>query len=470
MGAKKKPLSYEEMHGKPVTRRDFIASGAIPFTATMFMPTWIQILGQSGVAEAQDLVCKSAGVSGLCPFIGIKLSGGAAMSANFLPHDVGLQVLPSYSKMGLGLGGSLGVQYEFANRAPFYASSQILAGIRNQALPATLSKANFVGVCVRSQDDSARNKFDFTALVSKAGVAGKLLPNLGRANTETGVNNTYAFVRPPAPLVVSRYEDIPGSLGVTGALSSLSPNQKTQLFNSFSNITASQARNIANVTNGALLSQLIQCANRDNTSTISAGNSNTTDPLSNPQFAQIWGINANTSKSSQDFVFASMVYNALNGNAGTINLEIGGYDYHNGTRTAGDAKDLEAGRVIGRVLQSMNLLSVKAFIVVTSDGGVTSPESDIAGGPWSSDRGSAGAAYMIGFDPKGAHDVKSFQLGHFTSGQAADDLFITGGDAEKAAGAMFANYLAFNGMLGSFESLLPRVFSSAELDIVTMYT
>ena len=470
MGAKKRPLSYEEMHGKPVTRREMLASGAIPFAATMFMPTWLQIMARSGVAEAQDLVCKVAGVSGLCPFIGIKLSGGMAMAANFLPHDRGKQLLPSYSKMGMGTGAGMNVDFEFANRAPFYGNSQLLEGIRQQALPTTLANANFVGVNVRSQDDSTMNKADITGLVSKAGISGKILPNLGRANTDTGISSTYAFLRPAAPLIVSRYEDIPGALGVSGSLASLSNNQKTQLFNAFSSMSSTQARNIANVTNGALLGQLVQCANRDNSTAIGNASSGNTDPLGNTQFAQIWGINVNTPKSSQAFVFASMIFNALNGNAGTVNLEIGGFDYHNGTRTAGDAKDLEAGIVIGRILQSMALLRTKGFIVVTSDGSVTSPESDLAGGPWTSDRGVAGASYMIGYDPAGPHTVKSFQLGHFTSAQAADDLFITGGSMEKAAGAMFANYLAFNGMLGSFENLLPRIFTTNELELVTIYS
>lgn len=466
----KKRETFEHLHGKPTTRREFLAAGLIPFSTTLFMPSWLKIFAQAGVAQAQDLVCKGAAVENLCPFISIKLSGGAAMAANFLPHDQGLQLLSSYSKMGMGLGNSLPVDYEFANRAPFYGSSQILAGIRARATTETLSKANFVGVCVRSQDDSAGNKFDITGLVSKSGLNGKILPNLGRANTETGVNNTYAYLRPPAPLIVGRYEDIPSALGVSGALASLSSTQKTKMFQTIQQLTSSQAAAIQNMTGGSILSQLIQCANQDNTTLIASNGNLNTDPLSNAQFATLWGINNNTAKNSQNFVFASMVYNALNGNSGTVNLEIGGFDYHNNTRASGDTKDLEAGDVIGRCLQSMAILNKKAFIVVTSDGSVSSNDSNIAGGAWVSDRGTAGAAYMIGFDPMGAHGIKSFQVGRFTSNQVADDSFITGGSAEVAGGAMFANYLAFNGKLGLVESYLPRVFTTDQLNTIVMYS
>ena len=109
-------------------------------------------------------------------------------------------------------------------------------------------------------------------------------------------------------------------------------------------------------------------------------------------------------------------------------------------------------------------------MAVTSDGSVSSADSQIAGSPWTSDRGSAGSTYMISYDPAGAHAIKSNQLGFFNNGQAADETFITGGSAELTAAAMFANYAAFNNKLNLFETWLPRIFTTAELDIVTRYT
>ncbi|MGE3756654.1 MAG: hypothetical protein AB7H97_02810, partial [Pseudobdellovibrionaceae bacterium] len=172
--------------------------------------------------------------------------------------------------------------------------------------------------------------------------------------------------------------------------------------------------------------------------------------------------------SSMDFIFSTMVFNALNGNAGTVNLEIGGYDYHNGTRASGDLKDREAGVVIGKVLESFASMKKRGFIVVTSDGSVSSPESDTAGGPWVSDRGSSGCAYMIAYDPIVAPKTKSFQLGHFNSGQAADESFLTGGSPETAAGAMLVNYLAFNKKTSLVESLLPRIFDAAQIELMSV--
>lgn len=467
---KPKPETFEKLHGKPVTRRDFLASGLIGFSSTLVLPSFLTILARSGSAEAQEALCKVAGGSDLCPFISIKLSGGMAMSANFLPRDKGGNLLQSYSKMGMGLGATVPVSYEFANRAVFYGGSTLLTGIRTQASALTLASSNFVGASVRSQDDSSGNKFDITGLVATAGLTGSLLPNLGRANTDTGANQQFAYIRPPAPLVVGRYEDVAGSLGVSGSLAALNQTQKSNLFKSIQNLSSSQAAAVQNMTGGTLLARLLGCANTANTTLISNVSSLNIDPLGNPMFSAVWGITANSNKSSQDFVFATMVYNAINGNASTVNLEMGGYDYHNGTRTAGDAKDLEAGMVIGRVLQSLAVMGKKGFIVVTSDGSVTSPDSETAGTPWTSDRGAAGASYMIGYDPAGAHVMKSDQLGYVNSGQAADETFLTGGSAELTAAAMFVNYLAYNGKLSAVESYLPRVFTTADIDLVTKFS
>lgn len=460
--------TFEKLHGKLITRRDFLGAGVIPFSATLVMPTWLNMFASAGVAQAADLVCKSGSGTELAAFITLKLSGGAGLAANFVPLDAAKNLLPSYTKIGLGKGSTLPIAYEFSNMAGFYAQSGVLAGIRTAALATTLQKSTFVGVPVRSQDDSSANKFDMSGMVAKSGLSGKLLPNLGRSNTETGLNASYALVKPAAPLVVSRYEDIVGSLGVSGVLSSLSQVQKEKLFNTVKNVTTLQAKAIENMSGGKTLSQLVQCANIGNANLIANSTSQNITPLGNAAFATVWGINNNTSTASQDFVFASMVFNAINGNAGTVNLDIGGYDYHDGTRTNGDAKDTQAGVVIGKILQSFAAMNRKGFLVVCSDGGVSSAESETAGAPWMSDRGTGGMMYMLAYDPAGAPPSKSTILGNFTDGQVADDTTLTGGNADKAAAAIFANYLSFNKKVSQLEAIIPRQFSTADLDKVIL--
>lgn len=464
------PLSktFEKLHQKPVTRRDFLATGLIPFSASMILPSWMSLFGKAGVAEAAELVCGNSAPTEMVPFITLKLSGGAGLAANWIPLDKGGVLLPTYNRIGLGKSADLQLTYAFANKAPFWALSGVLTGIQTTAQVTTLAKTVFLGVPVRSQDDSASNKFDLSGMVARSGLAGKILPNLGRSNTETGLAALPALIKPSAPLVVSRYEDILGSLGVGGALGSLNQGQKEKLFSMVKRTTASQAVEIENLSRGKTMSKLLQCATISNEKLIANSNSQNTSPLGNAAFAAVWGINQNTSTSSQDFVFASMVFNALNGNAGTVNLDMGGYDYHDGTRSSGDTRDTAAGDVMGKVLESFAVMNKKGFLVVCSDGGVASSESDRAGAPWVSDRGTGGAMYMMAFDPTLAPKAKGTQLGHFTEGQVADDNFLTGGSPEKAAAAIFANYMSFNSKIKDVEAVIPRQFSPEELDLITV--
>jgi hypothetical protein len=481
---KKKRETFEHLHKKPVTRRDFLSSGLLSFSTTMFMPSMLNVFARSGVSEAEDLLCKAVGANSNCTFVGIKLSGGAALSANFVPHGADHELVAEYTKVGLGTKGNLidKLDYEFANSAPFYNLSGVLTGIRANTTAVTRGLTNFIGVPVRSQDDSAMNKFDITGLVAASGLNGKILPNMGTADTPTGVRIQPAYLAPSAPLITSSMQDVVGALGVSQSLGTdaLNDAQRAKLFKTVQELSASQASKIQGMSGGALMTQLLACANIDNSNLIANASSLNIDPIGNAAFSTIWGLTAATSKSSQDYVFATLVYNALNGNAGAVNLEMGGFDYHNNTRTSGDGRDEEAGIVIGKVLQSMALMlppGKKGFIVVTSDGSVTSgSESAEPGAVWTSDRGAGGSAYMLAFDPSGSTKVRDwvvgkpeFQLGHFTKDQVADETFITGGNPEIAGGGMFINYLAFNGQVGTIDRYLPRVFSATDIDKIVMF-
>lgn len=464
----KKVKEYIQMHGKPpLSRRDFLGSGIIQFCGFLSLPNVFSLMNQSPKARAADLVCSSGPLLDLPALITVNLAGGAGLSANWMPLDQGLQPLPSYSKMGWGSAPS--IVTDFANKAPFFAGSPFLNALKTSFPdPMGLLNTNFVGVAVRSQDDSSANRFDITGLARAAGLKGTLLANLGTSNTVTGNNTQPAFVTPPSPLVVSRYEDLSGSLGISASLTKIA-DRAPALFSTIQKLNSLQVQKYIGVNYGSELGELMVCRSQDNANLIANPSSVATDPLDDAQIANIWGLNNNTSRSSQNYVFSTLVYNALKGTAGSANLTIGGFDYHNGTRATGDTKDAEAGTLVGRILSSAMRMNKKVFILVTSDGSVTSSESDSAGTGWASDGGVRGSSYMIALDPSGETSVKGFQLGNYTSGQAADDKTLIGASPERAAAAFFANYLAFGKRLDLFETTLPRVFSTADLDIIKMF-
>jgi hypothetical protein len=469
--SKEIPMWAQTGHSKPITRREMLAHGLIPFAGSLLAPQFLNMI-LANTAEAQATAVCAAPTTGLVPFISLNLSGGAAMAANFVPMNASGTPIASYSKMGLG-DNQVPIVREFGggtfagNNAGGVLISKMLAGIRLRADAATIANTTFVGVCVRSRDDSGENPFNISGLVTKAGLVGTHLPNLGARNSLTGVNQEPAVIAPPTPLVVSSFRDILNSLGYSAALGTqLSKPQKERLANLVSKLSASQVRKLASIKTGDQIQNLVECAGIKNSTLIQEG-SGAVDPVQNASFAPIWGINAQTQQTAASYRSGAMVYNTLMGFAGSAALEIGGYDYHNGTRTQGDTKDGEAGEAIGRILQSAKTLGKPVFLYVTSDGAVTSPDSMARDAVWSSDRGSAGAAYIFMYHPNGRPAVSSNQIGHYTDGQAADDKFVTGNDPARAAQAVFANYLKYNNRLGEFEKIVGRnSISTADLNKV----
>ncbi len=447
-------------HRKPVTRRELLAHGIIPFAGMMLAPQTLNLLLSSTASAQQAVQCPTA-VSGFTPFITLNLGGGAAMAGNFVPMNASGGRLASYNKMGLG-DNQVPVETEFGGGTFAGADangvliSKMLEGIRSAANTATLSKTSFVGVCVRSRDDSSENPFDISGLVVKAGLGGTHLPNMGTRSSASGIDQMPAVLFPPTPLVVRSFRDITNSLGYSAAIGTqLNDRQKVKLADLVSKLSAHQSRKLASLESAEQIKQLVDCAGIKNTALVEEG-TGAVDPVQSASFAPIWALNANSNQSGNDYVFGSMVYNALMGYAGATGLEMGGYDYHDNTRNTGDTRDRQAGITIGRILQSASILQKPLFLYVTSDGSAGSSESESRTAPWTSDRGSAGAAFIFMYDPARRPAVSSNQIGSFTDGQAADDKFVTGNDPARAAQAVFANYLQFNKKIALFNQVVGR--------------
>ncbi|MFN9067698.1 MAG: hypothetical protein ACK5V3_10755 [Bdellovibrionales bacterium] len=473
-------------HKKPTTRREFLGYGMIPFAASTFMPNLMQVLSPQ-VAGAQA-GCPAGG-SSLIPFIQLNLSGGAGLMGNFLPHDLNRNPLASDSIMGFGAGGTgTPIVREFGN-VPFAGNrgdgtiaSQILLGIQERAMQATRDKTAFVAMCVRSRDDSSENPFAMNGLAHRAGLVGTVLPHLGTDDSQTGISQMPVLYAPPAPLVVRGFSAVANALSYTASLNTaLNPTQKERLTKLISDLNGSQARKLASINSGPAVQQVIDCAGIKNIDLIRAG-SGQVDPRANATVAGIWGINATSANNSMNLVFSTMVFNTLNGQAGSCSLNMGGYDYHGNPRDNGtiapdissignestNSRDRRVGRVIGNILQTAEAMGRPLFLYVTSDGSVSSDDSMTnRQSNFISDRGSAGTAFLIMYRPQamgGRVATTDFQIGHYDrlrngvieSTQAADDTTIVGGSPELATQAAFANYCKFNNRMDLYNLVVTR--------------
>lgn len=455
-----------------VTRRDFMAAGLIQFSATLLAPSFLATLIKSSVAHAACADPAAAAASTRPIFGQLNLAGGAGLAANFVPRDRGGQLIPSFNLMGLGTAATLSTKLvdEGGAAGGFFNASGFLAGMRaiqaQAGSPLFLANTAIIGVVCQSRDDSNMNRFDISSLVHAAGLKGTELPILSSAN----FGQQPALIPPPQPLNVSRVADLNSAVGVQGPLgdtNNLSQAQLNATFKLINNLSEGQVQRLlasttSQITNELQLQENVGCAS-EKTAVAVARTRPPTDPtlqatLDSEFGAQaadintIWGINANTNKSSQDAVFGSVVFNSMVRQAGSFRLNMGGYDYHDGSRTSGDTRDTNAGQVVGRILRSAAALGQKLFLYVSTDGSVRSAESNLDTAPWVSDRGQAGLTLIIAYDPAGRPALSrnadlpaSYvnQIGYLTTGQAADQRYINNWNDELAALAVFANYMRF---------------------------
>lgn len=452
-----------------MTRRDFLSHGLIPFYAWAVGPSLISLLSRSE-ALAQGGNCL-AGNSGFIPFITVNLSGGPSLAGQFAMKTKDGDYLRSYSRLGLGSG--VGTSFaatvdvggvEFAGDLNPAAApiSKFLVGLRdpggnnvNSVVRDNLAldKTSMLVVPSQSGDDTDQNQLDVTGLVLRMGLSGTRLPNLGSSDSATGISQRPVMAPPPAPFVVNNVNDLVSALGYTEKVSGLGRQQRNSLAKLISNLTSSQVRKLASTPGNSATTELLTCVGVRNAELIKSGGGDMNPFIEgNPDRArmnQIWA--------GGQQLFGSMVYNALKGYAATVNINLGGYDYHDGTRTTGDTRDMQAGALVGRILETAEHLKQRCFIYVCADGSTVSTDSAQAGTEWLSDRGVAGTLYAFLYDPtkRPSLDTKErspvWQIGGFNQSQAADSDFPTGGNPIAGASGIFANYAAWNDQLQFLE-------------------
>jgi hypothetical protein len=455
------PMWAKLGHAKPTNRREFLATGVLPFAAWAVGPSLLTLLNPERAFGADN--CAAASSKTFIPFITVNLAGGASLAGGVVAKNLDGGNLSSYSKLGQGNGP--GISYnpekefgnvEFAGTAIGGSTtglvSKFLTGVRDPRAQnmriAALDNTAFVWQAVASGDDSSANPVDITGLVLRMGLTGNKLPNLGRADTSTGIGQKPSMYPPPAPFVVGSVNDLANALGYASGLAGLKTEQKTALARVISSLSASQVRRIGQTDGATVVTQLVECAGIKNIDLIATGggdvNPFAVGGMLSGDLAKIWNINVND-KTSQDATIGAMVYNGLVGNASTININLGGFDYHDNTRTTGNTRDLSAGAVVGKILETAAYLKKPCFVYVCSDGATTSSEASTADAPWVSDRGISGMQYMLTYDPTKRIETTASHIGGFNDGQAADGRFVTAANAELAAQAVFANYASLNG-------------------------
>ncbi len=461
---KKKLLLYND-HKRPTTRRDFLSQGFIGLAAYTVIPSFLGTMSWSAWARAAQCEVPDNGYS---PFLVFDMAGGGGLPGNFLvgnkngPEDL----LTSYSLLGwdprrMVIDRRFGLPMAGAN------VSKIFEGMTTTMSPEAQALTQMGSICHQSQDDSSINTTSALIEVAKAGLQGNLIKNgLGMSSGDSGGNTGTPLKEPTLkPLEVASVDSVTGATGYEMLQTELSTSGVAALAKANLAYSREQIRNFENLPNGQQLKELAECGYVKNSDIITKGGS--VDPRQSQIFQQVFGINTQTASNNQNAIVATIALNTLMKNTGPGCLRIGGCDYHDGTQTTGDQKDLETGQMIGRSIEAAHRLKKPLVFQLLTDGGVYAREGTRM---WQGDGGDKSMTVIGSYNPTRKPTMRRLQLGNYTNGQGADRDVFFGGNTSLVAYAVFANYLQTMGRLSDFEKFVaPDQFPRERLDDVLLF-
>ena len=402
------------------------------------------------------------------------LAGGANIAgSNVLVGGPGGQLdllsPAGYQKLGLpttmlpSLPGQVNTELGLA----FHADSAFLRGILSKTSATTRANTNGVVVCARSENDTGNNPHNPMYGINKAGADGNLVTLIGTEPSESGGNSQapMSMIDPAArPTKVDSPSDVTGLVDTGRLAELLAPQDAAAVMAAVEAISDSK---LGHMTEDAIVEQLIHCGYVESTALVSTfGNPALLDPLADPDIAGGTGIFSNNELNQDMFrKTASVMKLAVNGYAGAGTIELGGYDYHDGTRATGETRDFSAGVAMGAVLEYAARRGQQLMMYVFSDGALDSDGSidntaDGRGkGRWRGDNQSTAAVFMLVYDPAGRPPLVSparQQLGSYRmSGDVETASTPISNNVTLLAEAVVLNYMALHNDVGRFPTALP---------------
>jgi len=511
-----KPLGLNEpirhnSHSRPVTRRDFVAQGFMTGAATVLATPLLAALLKPGTAYAdQALAAKvlsdldSAGACGITlgagkiPFICFDLSGGANIAgSNVLVGKNGGQMdflsTAGYSKLGLpgnmnpttsATGTFIDSQFGLA----FHSDSAFLRGMLMTTSVATRANVNGCVIPAMSQNDTQNNVWNPMYGIARCGAKGQLLTLIGSVNSDSGGSSIAPANLMQAdrrPTKVDRPSDATGLVD-TGSLSTLFPTSASTaaVMESIERLSkaklAATSPKLADAAADATIRQQVDCSYVrsaymsslfDNPSVLDANK----DANITSIFSTVGGIGG----SGEFAKTAAVMKLVIDGMAGAGTIQMGGFDYHTGDRSTGEARDFQAGVCMGACIEYAARMGKPLMMQVFSDGSLNSNgmiDNSTGGrgkGVWTGDNQSTACTFFLVYNPtRKPVPVKTLnsategpQLGYF---QASGDVNAAGSPGANSVNAavdmILLNYLALHGEQNQFASLFPSSPLVAQTD------
>ena len=508
------PLRHAD-HKRPMSRRDFLAQGFVTGLGAVMGPSLFSLFANPRQAQAAlspdlETLKASCGITvqgaGKIPFICFDLAGGAnIMGSNVLAGRQGGQLdyltTAGYSKMGLpgdmipSIINPVTELSDYTNSQlglSFHSDSAFLRGILERVSISTAANINGAAIPARSDNDTGNNPHNPLYAINKAGADGELLTLIGSRNSDSGGNS----VAPPAmvdpanrPTKVDRPSDVTGLVDTGKLVGLLDQSDAVAVMESIQRISDQKLGQVdTKVTTDEIIKDLVNCGYVKSADLIDRyGDPAALDPALD---TDIIGPIFSQDEFDNDREFsktASVMKLVMNGYAGAGTIAMGGYDYHTGNRSAGERRDLRAGRCMGACLEYAARLGMPLMIYVFSDGSVSSNgtlDNSVDGrgkGVWTSDNSSTAGSFFMVYNPGG----RPMLLGGTPEAQAQHQqigYFRADGSVETASSpaannvnllveTVALNYMALHGEQGSFATAFPGhgLGNAALMDSLTAF-
>lgn len=465
---------YHQDHRRPVTRRELIGQGFMAGVGIVALPSIISLLLEREALAKEGLLCMSGGVAGAArptPFLVFDLSGGGNIpGSNVIVGKRGGQedFLTTYSTLGLpdALHPKNAGQTNNEYGLLFHADSAILKGMNGVTTAPTRAAIDGTVFCTASNDDSGNNPHNPMYWILKAASPGELISLAGTRSSASGGNSAApadSINAAAKPVIITKPGDVLGLVNPGKLAQLLSAKDVEKVLAAARGMSASKLDLFQRKDLAEQVRDLVECGYMNGGELVAkAANADLLDPTKDAQVTGIFKtLAAGQTQNKDEARVASIAKLVLEGKAAAGTIEMAGFDYHDGTRTTGEAKDLNLGKLIGQVLELAAVKKSDLMVYVFTDGGVTSngkPDATGKGG-WQADSGQRSAAFTLvynkdGTRPKLAKDGRR-QIGAFMDAGGVDQTVNKiSNSVDSLARAVTANYLALNGMTDKFASIV----------------
>ncbi|MFC4698761.1 hypothetical protein ACFO4O_01120 [Glaciecola siphonariae] len=492
---------YHNDHGKPITRREFIAQGFCAGASIVAGASALSLFANPRKAHASlssdlEALKQSCGIAtqgaGKIPFIVFDLAGGANIAgSNVLVGGRGGQLdflsTQGYSRQGLpgdmvpsianpdtGLSDFINTELGLA----FHADSAFLRGIQDKLAVTNRANVNGAVIPARSENDTGNNPHNPMYGINRAGADGSLLTLIGSRNSDSGGNSmapANLIDAAKRPTKVDRPSDVTGLVDTGDLVGLLSQQDSVAVMESIQRISDMKLGKVnTQISSDEVIKDLVRCGYVKSADiTDRFGDPSTLNPEVDPTIVGEDGIfTAEEFTSDREFQkTASVMKLVMNGFAGAGTITMGGYDYHVGNRATGEIRDLRAGRCMGACLEYAARLGVPLMMYVCSDGSVFSngmidDSADGRGkGVWTGDNSSTAASFFLVYNPGGTpqligadanEQAMHQQLGFMRrDGSVETASTPAANNVNLLVETVVLNYLALHGEQGRLAEVMP---------------